>query len=126
VLTQEVLTMAIIEPFTLAVPDAELERLHQKLSTASFPDEIDEAGWDYGVPLKDVKRLASYWKDSFDWSKAESEINKLPNYQTTIEVDGFDPLDIHFLHAKSSVENAIPLIFVHGCRIWISRLWSKD
>jgi len=83
--------MATIESFTLAIPDTELERLHQKLSRASFPDEIDEAGWDYGAPLEDVKRLASYWKDEFNWREAESEINKLLNYRTTIEVEGFGP-----------------------------------
>ncbi|KAI0671042.1 alpha/beta-hydrolase [Trametes maxima] len=102
------------KPFTVAVPDADLELLHKKLELATFPDELQDAGWDYGAPLADIKRLTAYWKDSFDWRKAEKAINELPQFTTDIEVDGFGSLNIHFVHQKSKVENAIPLLFVHG------------
>ena len=106
--------MADIEPFTISIPDSALSDLKTRLSLARFPDELDEAAWDYGAPLADVKRLTAYWKDHFNWRAAESKLNELPHYRTSITVDGFDPLDIHFLHQKSSNENAIPLLFVHG------------
>ena len=108
--------MADIKPYQISVPDSELERLRQKLSTASFPDELDEAGWSYGAPLADVKRLAAYWKDGFDWRKAEAKLNELPSFQTPIQVDGFEPLNIHFVHQKSNINEAIPLLFCHGCK----------
>jgi hypothetical protein len=41
-------------------------------------------------------------------------MNKLPNFETRIEVEGFGELDIHFLHQKSEVKGAVPLLFVHG------------
>ncbi|KAL8998535.1 MAG: hypothetical protein Q9188_006081 [Gyalolechia gomerana] len=106
--------MASIEPFSLSVPNAQLERLSQKLSTTNFPDELDEAGWDYGAPLADIKRLTKYWQDKYDWRKAEAKINELPNYKTPIDIDGFGTLDIHFVHQKSPVKDAIPLLFAHG------------
>ncbi|KAH9855170.1 alpha/beta-hydrolase [Lenzites betulinus] len=102
------------KPFTVAVPDADVERLHAKLELATFPDELDGAGWDYGVPLADIKRLSEYWKNTFDWRKAERSINEIPQFTTDIEVDGFGSLNVHFVHQKSEVENAIPLLFVHG------------
>ena len=108
--------MASIKPYTLAVPDHRLQKLRTKLELAEFPDELDSAGWDYGAPLADVKRLTAYWRDSFDWRKQEEEINKLPNFQTQISVDGFDPLDVHFVHQKSQTLTAIPLLFSHGCK----------
>ena len=108
--------MASVKPFTLDVPETELENLQQKLSLTVFPDELGGAGWDYGAPLADVKRLTEYWKDTFSWRDAESKINHFPNYRTTINVEGFESLDIHFIHVKSSVETAIPLLFVHGCK----------
>ena len=107
--------MAPITPFTVAISDDRLDRLRKKLELAEFPDELDDAGWDYGAPLADVKRLTAYWKDEFDWRKQEADINKLPQYQTQIEVDGFDALNIHFIHQKSDNPKAIPLLFVHGC-----------
>ena len=104
-----------MEPYTISVPDEKLTSLTQKLSTTSFPDELDDAGWDYGAPLADIKRLVKYWQESYDWRKQEAELNKLPNYQTKIQVDGFETLDIHFVYQKSEIEGAIPLLFVHGC-----------
>lgn len=107
--------MASIDSYTFTISEEKLERLKQKLSLATFPDELDEASWDYGSPLTDVKRLAKYWQEKFEFGKLESEINKLPNFSTPINVDRFGSLDIHFVHQKSDVEKAIPLLFVHGC-----------
>lgn len=117
--------MASITPYTIAVPDDELEKLAQKLSAASLPDELDDASWGYGVPLADIKRLVQYWKDGYDWRREESKINTLPNFRTAIEVDGFGSLDIHFVHQKSNVEKAIPLLFSHGCMLLCLRLASS-
>ncbi len=44
--------MADISPFKIEVPDESLSKLKQKLELTRFPEgEIEEAGWDYGVPL---------------------------------------------------------------------------
>lgn len=107
--------MSSPQPFKLNVSDADLDLLRKKLELARFPDELEGAGWDYGVPLADVKRLVAHWTHGFDWRKSEAEINKLDMYTRDIEVDGFGNLNIHFLHQKSKVPNAIPLLFVHGC-----------
>ncbi|KAL8956826.1 MAG: hypothetical protein Q9183_006211, partial [Haloplaca sp. 2 TL-2023] len=107
--------MASLQPFNVSVPDEHLDRLSQKLANTTPPDELDEAGWDYGAPLADIKRLIKYWKEDYSWRKAEAKINELPNYTTPIEVDGFGTLDIHFVHQTSPIAGAIPLLFVHGC-----------
>ena len=60
--------------FTLNVPDSELDLLKKKLELSRLPDELDEAGWSYGVPLTDVKRLVARWKDGYDWRASEKEI----------------------------------------------------
>ena len=70
---------------------------------------------DYGVPLSDVKRLVSKWKDGYDWRAHERELNKLPMLTRDIEVEGFGVLNIHYVHQRSDVESAIPLLFVHVC-----------
>lgn len=102
-------------PYTISVPDEALDALRNKLAVATFPDELEAPDqWPYGAPLADVKRLAKYWQDGFDWRKAESRLNQLPNFRTQIEVKGFRPLDIHFVHRKSPSEKAIPLLFCHG------------
>ncbi|OCH86439.1 alpha/beta-hydrolase [Obba rivulosa] len=101
-------------PFKLSVPDEALERLLQKLELATLPDELDDARRDYGVPLADVKRLVARWKGGFDWRKAEAEMNTFPQFTRNIEVEGFGSLSVHYAHAKSHCDNAIPLLFLHG------------
>ena len=76
--------------------------------------QLEGAGWDYGAPLADVKRLANYWKDGFDWRAQEAKLNDLPNFHRPIRADGFPELDIHYVHQKSNSPDAIPLLFVHG------------
>ncbi|KAH9855142.1 alpha/beta-hydrolase [Lenzites betulinus] len=103
------------KPFKVSVPDEDLEQLRQRLALARFPDELDEAEWEYGVPLADVRRLAARWADGFDWRSAEAAINALPQFTRDVAVDGFGTLNVHYVHQRSAVtEDAIPLLFVHG------------
>lgn len=102
--------------FKLAVPDADLELLHKKLDLVRLPDELAESGWEYGAPLEDVRRLVARWKDGFDWRATEAKINQFPQYTRDIDVDGHGTLNIHYVHAKCEAKDAIPLLFVHGCK----------
>lgn len=108
--------MSPVTPFTVDIEESKLHRLHQKLDLTDFPLELDQAGSTYGAPLSDVLRLAKYWKDGFDWRKQEAKLNVLPQFTTNITVDGFEKLNVHFVHQRSDVANAIPLLFIHGCK----------
>ena len=86
------------------------------LALATLPDELQDAGRAYGVPLADIQRLAARWRDGYDWRKLEAAINSnVPKFTMPIEVEGFGALEIRFVHKKSEVEDAVPLLFVHGC-----------
>jgi len=103
--------------FTINVSDEAIRQLNRKLEAPTFPDELEtDNPWAYGAPLKDVQRLAKLWRDGFDWRKSEAELNQLPNFRTTITVDGFDPLQIHYVHQRNPNKTAIPLLFCHGCK----------
>lgn len=107
-------------PYTIHIPDSSLSLLKTKLTTTVNPDDLpsdrDDTAWDRGVPLSEMQRLIPYWRDGFDWRKQEAKLNELPNYETEVEVSGFDALKIHFVWQKSEVKEAVPLLFVHGCR----------
>ena len=98
--------------------------LHDQLQTPlTTSTEVEDVGWDMGTPLAEVKRLTEVWKNGFDWRKAEAKLNVLPHYTTDIDVEGFGTLNIHFLHSKSAIKNAIPLLFVHG---WPGGFWEAN
>ncbi|KAK7040716.1 hypothetical protein VNI00_009622 [Paramarasmius palmivorus] len=103
-------------PFIISIPEMSISLLRQKLDLVRFPDELDDAGWLYGAPLNDVKRLVNRWKDGYNWKAHEKSLNdELPQFIREIEVDGFGSLSIHYVHKRSEItENAIPLLFVHG------------
>lgn len=104
------------QPYQISISQENLDFLHQKLVLTTFPDKLVDVDRDYGVPLDDLKRLVSHWKDIFDWRAQEDQLNaELPQYTLDIDVDGFDTLNVHFVHQRSSAPDAIPLLFVHGC-----------
>lgn len=107
--------MAEIRKYTVNVPQEKLDRLKRRLDDYEWPTALsDESGWDYGTPQSDIKRFHKHWKDKFDWREHERRLNDLPNFETTVSVDGFGDIDMHFLHYQSEVKGAIPLLFVHG------------
>jgi pimeloyl-ACP methyl ester carboxylesterase len=97
----------MVESFTLAVPDAELADLRQRLLATRWPErETDPA---QGVGLAELQSLCAYWAEGHDWRRVESRMNAIGQFRTTI-----DGLSIHFLHARSPVPDAFPLILTHG------------
>ncbi|GAW09162.1 epoxide hydrolase [Lentinula edodes] len=101
--------------FKIAVSSTDLSALKSRIESATFPDELDDAGWAYGVPLTDMKRLVARWRDGFDWRQEELKLNnELPQFTQDIEVDGFGSLNVHYVHKKSDRGAGIPLLFVHG------------
>jgi hypothetical protein len=112
--------MSSEKPFSISVPDEKLALLRAKLDQTIFPDELDSAGWEYGAPLADIKRLVARWKDGYDWRKHEAQLNdEMPQFVQDIEVEGHGTLNIHYVHKKSETVDAIPLLFVHGCEHWL-------
>jgi epoxide hydrolase len=95
--------------YTAQIPNADLEDLRARLERVRWPDEVAEAGWDYGVPLAHVRELAAHWRDGFDWRAQEKRLNTYPQFLTTIDGE-----QIHFLHVRSPEADALPLIITHG------------
>jgi epoxide hydrolase len=98
-----------IQPFTIAIPQAKLDDLNNRLDRTAWPDELPGVGWNYGASLPYIKELADYWRTEYDWRAAEAELNAFPQFTTTI-----DGQNIHFLHIRSTEPSATPLMLVHG------------
>ena len=112
--------------FRIDIPEEHLTILQQKLALTNLPDEIEDAGWDYGAPLADIRRLVARWKDGYNWRKYEAQLNdELPQFTRDIEVEGHGTLNVHYVHKKSEVVDAIPLLFVHGCELYLIRMCNS-
>lgn len=98
-----------IVPFKINVPDSVLRDLKERLARTRFPDQLTNVGWDYGTDPAYLKPLVEYWRDRFDWRAQERKLNEFDQFTTTI-----DGLKIHFIHQKSKVPGAMPLVLTHG------------
>jgi epoxide hydrolase len=98
-----------LQPFKIAVPQAVLDDLHERLDRTRWPDELPGVGWSYGVPLDYLKDLAPYWRTAYDWRAQEHRLNEFPQFTTTI-----DGQTVHFLHVRSPEPDALPLLITHG------------
>ncbi len=98
-----------MKPFTIHVNDELLGDLRMRLMRTRWPDQVNQAAWDYGTELSYMKELVDYWLQTFDWKKQEQILNELPQFRATI-----DGLEIHFVHVRGTGPNPLPLIITHG------------
>jgi pimeloyl-ACP methyl ester carboxylesterase len=99
-----------IRPFPkIEVPEKELEALRARVAATRWPDKETVKDQSQGVPLDTIQAVARYWEKEYDWRKIEAKLNAVPHFITQI-----DGLDIHFIHARSKHEDALPLIVTHG------------
>ena len=96
-----------IRPFKVEVSDDELADLRRRIKATRWPDR--ETDPSQGVRLATIQALASYWATDYDWRTFEARFAALPHFVT--EIDG---VDIHFIHVRSTHEDALPLIVTHG------------
>jgi pimeloyl-ACP methyl ester carboxylesterase len=98
-----------IERFEIRVDDAVLEDLQRRLAQARLPDQIEGSGWQYGIATDYLRELLDYWRDGYDWRAQEARLNQLEHFRT--EIDG---ASIHFVHARSEHDDALPVLLMHG------------
>jgi pimeloyl-ACP methyl ester carboxylesterase len=98
-----------IRPFTIEIPEAEVEDLRARIAATQWPEKETVSDDSQGVPLATMQKLARHWATEYDWRRCEAELNALPQFTTEI-----DSLDIHFIHVRSQHEDALPLVVNHG------------
>ncbi|MFI5047499.1 MAG: epoxide hydrolase family protein [Acidimicrobiia bacterium] len=101
--------MAAITPFAISVPDEVLTDLSERLARTRLPNWIDDIGWDQGIEQATYLTLLDHWRDGFDWRRYEERLNRFEHFLTEIEDQ-----PVHFVHARSSRPDALPLMLVHG------------
>ena len=98
-----------IEAFRIAATDAQLDDLKQRLRNTRWPEPECVDDWTQGIPLSYTRELCQYWLEHYDWRAREEQLNRFPQFRTTV-----DGLGIHFIHARSPHPDAMPLVMSHG------------
>ncbi|MGI3783824.1 MAG: epoxide hydrolase family protein [Janthinobacterium lividum] len=104
-----------VRPFTLHVPQDDLDDLRARLRRTRWPEAETVArsdgalDWSQGPPLAYVRDLVEHWATAYDWRRVEDALHA--HGQALTEVDG---LDLHLLHVRSPRPDARPLVITHG------------
>jgi pimeloyl-ACP methyl ester carboxylesterase len=98
-----------ITPFRIEVTDEELDDLRRRLHATRWPNAETVDDWSQGVPLAYVQEVCRYWEEKYDWRAREARLNEFAHFRS--ELDG---LGIHFIHARSPHQNALPIVITHG------------
>lgn len=100
--------MLDIQPFKIGISDAAIADLKRRLGETRWP-HATTTDWSRGQPLQVIQDLVEQWRDGYDWREHEAQLNRYDHFMTVI-----DGQPIHFMHIKSKVANAFPLILSHG------------
>lgn len=98
-----------VTPFTLDVPQADLDDLRRRLLATRWPERETVEDTSQGPRLEKVQALVDHWATAYDWRRTEGLLNSWGQHTTTI-----DGLEVHFLHVRSAVPGARPLLLTHG------------
>ncbi len=98
-----------VRRFRIEIPEADLEALRARIAATRWPSGELVTDRSQGVQLATSKEVARYWATDYDWRRCEARLNALPQFKT--EIDG---VDVHFIHVKSPLPDALPLIMTHG------------
>ncbi|MHA7650445.1 alpha/beta fold hydrolase [Mycobacterium sp. ML4] len=98
-----------VRPYPIEVPQSQLDDLRRRLSMARWPAEIAGADWDYGTEQAFLRNVVDHWLHRYDWRATEAEVNAAGSFLT--EAAG---QRVHFLHATSELNDAVPLVITHG------------
>jgi len=107
--TTEASGATAIRDFHVDVPDEALEDLRRRIDAIRWPSKELVPDRSQGVQLATTRALARYWTTEYDWRRCEARLNALPQFTT--EIDGEN---VHFIHARSAHDDALPIVITHG------------
>ena len=104
------------EPFSVSIPEADLDDLRRRLDATRWADDFGNEDWAYGVERGWLQEMIGYWAGEFDWRAQEQAMNSLPHFR--VELGG---LLVHYVHMRATTDDPIPLVLTHG---WPWTFWD--
>lgn len=98
----------MIEPFTIAVEEAVLTDLRERIERTRWPDGADPGGWDSGADPGYLRSLLADWAE-FDWREQERQLNRFAHYRADL-----DGVRVHFVHERGKGPKPLPIVLTHG------------
>jgi epoxide hydrolase len=76
---------ASIRPFPIEIPQADLDDLADRLARTRWSDELPRGRLGAGRAGRLPSGPGRHWRTDYDWRKHEAELNRHPQFTTTID-----------------------------------------
>ncbi|MFG3206530.1 epoxide hydrolase family protein [Streptomyces sp. NPDC048192] len=93
----------------IAVSDAELTELRDRLERTRWAEPWPVDGWEAGTDTAELRRLVAYWAGGYEWRVHEAAINALPSHLADL-----DGTPVHYLRFDGEHPDALPILLTHG------------
>ena len=98
-----------IEPFEVDLAEETVTDLRERLERTRWPDQLPDAGWEYGAERERLQEVCEYWRTGYDFEGYERRMNRFDQYTTTV-----DDQQVHYYHVESPEPDSRPLLLSHG------------
>jgi microsomal epoxide hydrolase len=106
-------SMTVPVPFRLAVPEAELADLRDRLARTRLPETPPGEPWLTGTDPAFMREVIAHWRERFDWRAQEARLNAFPQFRVRLA-----GIDLHYLHVPGvrapGAPEPLPLLLSHG------------
>jgi microsomal epoxide hydrolase len=106
-------SMTVPVPCRLAVPEAELADLRDRLVRTRLPETPPGEPWLTGTDPAFMREVIAHWRERFDWRAQEARLNAFPQFRVRLA-----GIDLHYLHVPGvrapGAPEPLPLLLSHG------------
>jgi hypothetical protein len=110
-------------PFRIAVAQADVDDLKERIARTRWPEESPGTGWSRGVPTDYLRELAEYWRTKYDWRDHEAKLNAFPQFTTS--VDG-QTIRSEFERGGHFAALEVPELLVADMRKFFRLVWANS
>ena len=101
------LTVAAPEPYEIAVSEATLDDLRERIARTRWAEQPPGTGWEHGMDLGYLRELCEHWAGAYDWRQIERALNGLSNWRWQ---------GLHFIWERAPGDGGgrLPVMLIHG------------
>ncbi len=101
---------SVDSPTAIPVPQSAVDDLTARLRNTQWaPDWPGIEPWAAGTDPRELRRLAQYWADGFDWRVVESVLRALPSVEVCV-----NEVPVHAFYFAGERPGSFPLMLVNG------------
>jgi len=102
-----------VTPFTPMLDPYVIDDLRDRLRGARWPDQLEGTGWQLGTDTTTLRSFVDTWLHDYDWAAQQARLAAFDHVMVDVEAGG-ERLGVHAVHGRSAVDDALPVVLLHG------------